>query len=197
MRGGAAEQITFPIDGHFSIVGPPPANSLADVEINYSVAGGPSFTLMRVQANNVTDPPFVATGSGDPAVGFVSGPGFFGGAGDVKSLLLNFTWGEPFDLKFGLLASAIPTLDSTSTVDFTGGATLTGIELQANGQPVNDFTITSESGTPYGPNGVPEPAIGAMTLAGVAAMAGVASRRRRPVSRLSAASAERESASRR
>lgn len=174
-------RLTFAIAGQLSIVGPPPANSLADVETNYSVAGGPNFTLMRVQANNVIDPPFAVTGTGDPLVGFTSGPGVFGGAGEVRSLLVQFVWGQPFDLKYGLLASTIPTEGSTSTVDFTGGMRLSGIELRANGQPVNDFTITSESGTAYGANGVPEPALGATMLGGVASLAGLARRRgRRP-----------------
>jgi hypothetical protein len=174
-----AIRLTFTVDGVVSVAGPPPLNATADVEVNYSVAGGPSFILMRAQANRSDLVPFAASGTGAPLTGFTAAPGSFGGAGQVQSFLVPFTWGQPFDLKVGVLAAAIPGPGMSALVDFTRGVTLTGIELQANGQTVTDFTITSESGTSYGPNGVPEPATSAMTLAGVASLAGLARRRGR------------------
>lgn len=172
-------RLTFTVDGQLSVAGPPPFGATADVEVNYSVAGGPSFILMRAQATRSDVVPFATSGTGAPLTGFTAAPGSFGGVGQVQSLPLAFTWGQPFDLKAGVLATSIPGPGMSAQVDFTRGATLTGIELQANGQPVVDYTITSESGTTYGPTGVPEPTLGATTFACVASLAALARRRRR------------------
>lgn len=173
-------RLIFTVAGDLSVTGPPPANSTADIEVNYSIGGGPSFTLLRAQANRSDQLPFAISGIGDPLTGFTAEPGRFGGSGEIRTFQFPFTWGQPFDLKVGVLASSIPGPNMTADVDFTGGVTLTGIALQANGQLVTDFTITSDSGTPYGPTGVPEPGLCAMTLVGVVSMAGVARRRARP-----------------
>lgn len=170
-------RLTFTVDGEVSVAGPPPFNSTADVEVNYSVAGGPNYILMRAQANRSDLVPSAVFPSGAPLTGFTAAPGSFGGAGQVQSFFVPFTWGQPFDLKVGVLAASIPGSSATAHVDFSRGVTLTGIELRANEQPVSNFTITSESGTAYGPTGVPEPAIGAMTLAGVVSLAAAARRR--------------------
>lgn len=176
-------RLTFDVDGEASVSGPPPFNATADVEINYSVAGGSSFTLLRAQASRSDLLPFAISGTGAPLTGFTLAPGSFSGAGQVAGLFVPFTWGQPFDLKVGVLAASIPSPNMTALVDFTGGATLTGIELRANDQPVANFAITSESGTGYGPNGVPEPSTCAMTLAGAASLAGAARRRARTAAR--------------
>jgi hypothetical protein len=175
--------LTFTVDGQVSVAGPPPFGGTADVEVNYSVAGGPSYILMRAQANRSDLVPFATSGTGAPLTGFTAAPGAFGGAGQVQSLPVAFTWGQPFELKVGVLATSLPGPGTTAHVDFSRGVTLTGIELQANGQPVSNFTITSESGTAYGPTGVPEPAIGAMMLAGVASLAAAGGRRAVPAQR--------------
>lgn len=174
-------RLRFTIEGALSVSGPPPASSTADVEINYSVAGGPSFLLMRAQATRSDLTPFATTGTGAPLAGFTLAPGSFSGAGDVDSLPLAITWNTPFDLKMGLLAGAIPGTGATADVDFSQAATLTGIELLANGLPIHDFTITSESGTTYGANGVPEPATGAMLVSGSVALIALGLRRRADV----------------
>ena len=47
----------------------------------------------------------------------------------------------------------------SGAVDFANTAVLTGIQLlDPNGNPITDFSVTSESGAQFGPNGaVPEP----------------------------------------
>lgn len=171
-------RLRFTVDGALSIAGPTPVGGTADVEINYSVAGGPSFVLMRAQASRSDVVPFAITGTGAPLTGFNLEPGSFSGVGEVGSLALPIIWGSPFDFKFGVLTGAIPGTGATADVDFTRGATLTGIELFANGVPVQDFSIASESGTAYGANGVPEPLSGVMLAAGVLLL-GVVHRRGR------------------
>jgi len=170
-------RLRFTVAGALSVAGPPPFSSTADVELNYSVGGGPSFILMRAQASRADLLPFATSGNGAPLTGFTLAPGSFAGAGTVDALDQPITWGTPFALKFGLLAGAIPGTGATADVDFTEGATLTGIQLFANGVPVHDFAIASDSGTPYDANGVPEPAGAALVSAGTLALALVGRRR--------------------
>lgn len=164
-------RLRFTVGGVVSVAGPPPFSSVSDVELNYSVAGGPSFILMRAQATSADQVPFAVAGTGAPLVGFTAIPGRFSGTGTIDSFDLPIVWNTPFDLKFGILASVIPSTGATAVVDFTQGATLTGIQLFANGQPVQNFTITAASGTAYGPNGVPEPGIASMLPLGALALA--------------------------
>lgn len=159
-------RLTFTVGGALSVSGSPTAGGTADVEINYQIDSGPSFVLMRAQASSANSLPFAISGTGAPLTGFVLTPGNFSGAGAVDSFNLAFVWGQPFTLKFGVLASAIPGSDATTSVDFGYGATLTGIQLFANAQPVHDFTISSQSGTQYGAQGVPEPGLEAVAMAG-------------------------------
>jgi len=167
-------RLRFTVSGSMSVAGPPPFASTADVELNYRVNAGPSFVLMRAQLTRADLPPFAIAGTGAPLVGFTSGAGSFAGSGEVDTFEQPFVWGSPFDLKFGLLAAAIPGTGGTATVDFSQAATLTGIQLFANGQPVHDFAIASASGTAYTANGVPEPGVASMLACGVAALAALA-----------------------
>jgi hypothetical protein len=93
--------------------------------------------------------------------GFVSGAGSISGSGFFTSLQhgefgdidqpINF--GQPFELKVGLIAWVIGSGDA----DFSTTAALTDVEFfDANGSPVSDFTLTSASGTSYG-SASPEP----------------------------------------
>ena len=160
-------RFTFSVDGSLS-------GNNNDVEFNYSLDGGPSYILMRAQTTGAGATPGVATGSGAPLPGFTLAPGSFSGADTIDSFDLPFTWGTPFDLKFGLMAVASPTSGATADVDFASTATLTGIQLFANGQPITDFTLASGSGTPYDANGVhavPEPSSLSLMLAGATALA--------------------------
>ncbi|MBK7949857.1 MAG: hypothetical protein IPK00_14170 [Deltaproteobacteria bacterium] len=172
-------RMRFSIAGELSVTGPPPFSSVADVELNYSVGSSGSFLLMRAQATRADLVPFATSGTGAPLAGFTLAPGSFSGAGEVDSFQLPITWGSPFAVKMGLLAGAIPGSGATTDVDFSQGATLTGIQLFANGVPIQDFSIEAESGTAYGASGVPEPTSGAMVVSGTLAL--VAAYRRRPL----------------
>ncbi len=61
---------------------------------------------------------------------------------------------------------------ASGDADFGETASVTGIELvDSTGNPIQNFSITSTSGTFYGPNGViPEPATAAELLGGVLAI---------------------------
>ena len=85
-------RLFFTVDGQLAVTGPPPASSTADVEVNYSVAGGPSFTLLRAQANRPDQVPFATSGIGDPLTGFTAAPGSFGGHGDIRTFPFAFVW---------------------------------------------------------------------------------------------------------
>ncbi len=173
-------RFTFTVDGNLSIAGPLPYASSADVELNYSLNSGPSYVLMRAQATSSGAVPFATSGTGAPLTGFTAVPGSFSGTGAIDTFELPFVWGSAFDLKFGVLASAHPATGSTADINFASTATLTGIQLFSNGQPVTDFTLVSGSGTPYDANGVhtvPEPSTSASMLGGLAAVAAVRNRR--------------------
>lgn len=173
-------RLRFTVGGVVTVAGPPPFTSLSDVELNYSVNGSASTGLMRAQVSSATSLPSAFTGTGAPLAGFTLSPGSFSGSGIVDSASLFFTWGTPFPFEFGLLASAIPGTGATANAQFDLGATLTGIELFAAGQPVTTFAIVAESGTSYGADGVPEPSMS--TLLGFGALA-LALRSRRPPAR--------------
>jgi hypothetical protein len=174
--GPGTIRLTFTVDGSLSIVGP----GTADVEFNYSLNTGPSLILMRAQANSAVSVPFAIAGTGAPLTGFTAVPGSFAGSGSIDTFDLPFVWGNAFDLKFGVLASALPATGATTDINFASTATLTGIQLFSNGQPVTNFTLASGSGTPYDANGVhpvPEPSTSALALVGFAAIAAAGNRR--------------------
>ena len=164
-------RLTFTVDGSLSVTGPPPFTSTADVELYYQIDNGPNFTLMRAQANDASTLPFAGTGTGAPLTGFTRTPGSLTGSGLISSFGQPFVWGTAFNLKFGVLAAALPATSATNDVNFATTATLTGIELFANGQPVSNFTLVSGSGMPYDAQGVPEPSVTVLCFFGVAGVA--------------------------
>ena len=159
-------RLTFTVNGNLSGRG-------TDVEFNYSLDSGPSIILMRAQQGSPGSVPFAITGTGAPLTGFTAAIDSFSGSGAIDTFDMPFTWGSAFDLKFGVLAVAQPAAN-TADVDFFSTATLTGIQLFSNGQPVTNFTLVSGSGTPYDANGVhpvPEPSISASLAVGLAVIA--------------------------
>jgi hypothetical protein len=123
----------------------------------------------------------IVNGGPPPAGMTVTSNGMFGTL-MFSTLQIPIVFGTPEEIKVGLLAEAF----QNATNDFSTTATLTGISVvDGLGHPVTDFSITSASGTAYGPNGVegspavPEP--GAAWLAGLGLAAlGVIGRRLAP-----------------
>lgn len=165
----------FTVDGKLSVQGPSQFASTSDVEVNYQLNNGPIYSLMRAQINGSSETPFIATGVPNQDLsGFTLAPGSLEGSGAFRTFDLPIT-SEPFDFKFGLLTFVTPSTGGINDANFFSTAKLTSIELFNKGQPVTNFTITSDSGTVYGPTGVqpvPEPhntILGFMTAIGFAA----------------------------
>ena len=73
-------------------------------------------------------------------------------------------WGQPWDLKVGLLAWSYGTADN----QFLSTATLSAFEFfDADGIAVNTFSLSSASGTDY-LHPVPEPSTAVLLLVGIA-----------------------------
>jgi hypothetical protein len=99
-----------------------------------------------------------------PSSGSTS-PSGLGAVTCTLSFSLLMTYGEPFELATDLDAYVFATpgpggIAEGGTSDFFDTAQITSIAVDANGNPVTDFSITSASGLDYTANGVfatPEP----------------------------------------
>jgi hypothetical protein len=107
------------------------------------------------------------------------------GLGPVKCTLsfsLPVTWGQPFELATDLDAYVFATpgpgeIAEGGSSNFSDTAQITSIALDANGNPVTDFTITSASGLDYTANGItPEPSSLSLFGLGILFLAFVAKR---------------------
>jgi hypothetical protein len=140
---------------HFSITGALSLSSRGLVEVEFAYYDGTvgPYTAFRSQATDVTADPIVITAAGVPLPGFTIVPGSISGSQVIPSLTHSFVYGTPRDWKFGLLTYELPYITGTMDSDWT--AKITGIEIFGpSGQVVNDFTITSASGTTYTATGV-------------------------------------------
>jgi hypothetical protein len=100
-----------------------------------------------------------------------------------ESSLLPITWGVPFEVatEFDAYVFATPGPGGVAeggTSNFSGTAQITSIAVDANGNPVTDFSITSASGLDYTANGItPEPSSLSLFGVGLLFLAFVAKRR--------------------
>lgn len=160
----------FRVDGRMTSLGAPAAFLFGE---NYAVldvkqGNGPVVEVMNAHVRRgglgtISNTP--------PPAGWVTSTGILSGSSVFYSVALPMLWGQPWDLKVGLLAWSYGTADS----QFLNTATLSGFEFfDADGVAVNDFSLSSASGTDY-LNPVPEPSAAALLPAGIALLA-----RRRP-----------------
>jgi hypothetical protein len=140
---------------HFTVTGAMSLSSYGavDVEVDYYDRTVGPYNLFRSQATDFTANPFAVTAAGVPLSGFTIAPGSISGSQVIPSLVHNFVYGTPQDWKIGVLTYAVPSRTGTMDSDWT--AKISGIEIFGpQGQVVNDFTITSASGTTYTAAGV-------------------------------------------
>jgi hypothetical protein len=150
---------TFAFDGSLSapaaIVSGIQGQAGATLHIEHN--GGPNFEIVRVdvtpgsmgtvQARDGSTGTFVA------GVGSISGGGNFttAQAGQSGLVDLQFTWGQPFELRAGLMATAL----GDCGADFKSTARLVGIEFfDTNHAPVTAVSIVSASGADYSAPGL-------------------------------------------
>jgi len=153
----------FRVDGSMTSLGAPGPFLFG---VSYTVldvqqGNGPVFQVMNA---NVTRGGLGTISNATPPAGWVTSTGSLSGGSTFYSVALPMVWGQPWDVKVGLLAWSYGTADN----QFLNTATLSGFEFfDANGVAVNDFSLSSASGTDY-LNPVPEPSAAALLLAGIA-----------------------------
>lgn len=156
----------FRVDGSMTSLGAPGPFLFG---VNYTVldvqqGNGPVFEVMNA---NVSRGGLGTISNATPPAGWATNTGSLSGGSLFYSVALPMVWGQPWDVKVGLLAWSYGTADN----QFLNTATLSGFEFfDANGVAVNDFSLSSASSTDY-LNPVPEPGAAALLLAGMALLA--------------------------
>jgi hypothetical protein len=201
---GTAEAVGFAIaQDTINIAG----SGTGSVSFQFTINGGLSQggadlsegeILVQLQLGSSPDPAFYGNisesssltegSAGGSIPGCTDGTGSFECTnGIISTVALPITFGTATDFDLGLLAST-DILQGTSSVDPFPGLSLTGIDVfDANGAPIDSFSITSGSGAVYGANGlisepppvsaVPEPFT--LSLFGTGLACAVAMRRRK------------------
>lgn len=156
----------FRVDGSMSSLGAPAPFFFGE---NYAVldvqqGNGPVFEVLNA---HVRRGGLGTITNAAPPAGWVTSTGNLSGSSVFHSVALPMVWGQPWDVKVGLLAWSYGTADN----QFLNTATLSGFEFfDANGVAVSDFSLKSTSGTDYF-NPVPEPSAAALLLVGIALIA--------------------------
>lgn len=164
----------FSVDGSLQSLGVPEPNYFGEtyMVLDMQHQGGPVFQVLNATVRRG------GTGTisnGPPPVGWTTGTGSLSGGSTFLSLEFPINWGQPWDLKVGLLAWAYGTADS----NFLSTARLSGVSLfDANRQPVTAFSLSAASGTDYLASPVPEPKTWALWLLGSTGIAWLSRRRR-------------------
>ena len=163
----------FSVDGSLSALGAPEAFYFGEtyMVLDLQHQGGPTYqvlnaTVRRGGIGTISNRP--------PPAGWTTSQGSLSGGSTFFARDFPMVWGQPWDLKVGLVAWAYGTADS----NFLSTARLTGVLLyDANRNLVSQFSLSAASGTDY-VTAVPEPQTWALWLLGLAGLGVRASRLR-------------------
>jgi len=176
--GNGTYRPTFTIDGSLFNAG----RTESEIEFGYSIGSGPTFLGFRIINSNSSGISLYANGNyqaalpgmsitGDAVNGYtVAGTTTF-------AINVPIVFGATEEISFSLWAATLPRFNlnlltpRSGDASFLSGVRLTGIQVLNNsGTALDEFTITSGSGTLYGPGGViakPEPSAVLMFCAGL------------------------------
>ena len=159
-----------------------PSSGQGRVELSYQQDANPIFTIFTANAGSGGTFAHITTSGVSNFVTTVI-PGLsesVSGNAIVNTFLLPFVYGTSFDFDLGLVVAAGPRARSSLDASFLSTAFLSGISVfEQGGAVVNNFSITSGSGTLYDANGVhltasapgpmpvPEPSMLALFAVGV------------------------------
>jgi hypothetical protein len=181
--GNGTYRQTFTLDGSLFNVG----RADSEIEFGYSFGASPMRMAFRItqQRGAVA---LYADGGFQPSLPGVSvtgdlASGFTVAGTTTFSFDIPIVFGVAQDVGLSLWAAILPGSNaglltpSAGDASFFSSARLTGIQvLDSTGQAVSNFTITSGSGTLYGPGGVvavPEPSAALLLCAGLLCLVGL------------------------
>ncbi len=153
----------FSVDGRLTALGAPEAFYFGEtyMALDLQHQGGPTYEVLNA---HVRRGGIGTLSNRPPPAGWSTSEGSLIGGSTVFARDFPIVWGQPWDLKLGLVAWAYGTADS----DFLSTARLTGLTLyDANHTLVSDFNLSAASGTLYA-SAVPEVPMGLLWLFGLA-----------------------------
>lgn len=157
----------FSIDGSATAPGPRSAfqNGEALTQFDIQHDGGPVFLLLNLSTRTDTLADVRGAGAG---AGWTRGLGAVSGGGSFESGLFAVDFARPWTFQAGLIVNVWGEAEN----DFYSTVRLTGLALfDAQGRPIEGFSLATASGVNYLAAAVPEP--GSALLLGLGLLAGL------------------------